>query len=49
MKKKYCVLLRTSKLGVMALTNFDQVCQQVLPLCPELVGTCQTAITSYDT
>lgn len=43
------VLLRTPKLWVMALTSFDQVCQQVSPLCPELVGTRQTAVASYDT
>lgn len=43
------VLLRTVKFGVMPLTSFDQVCQQLTPLCSELVGTCQTAITSNHT
>lgn len=43
------VLFRTVNFGVMPLTSFDQVCQQLSPLCPELVGTCQTAITSNHT
>ena len=43
------VLLRTVNFGVMDLTSSDQVCQQLRPLCSELVGTCQTAITSNHT
>lgn len=35
--------------GLMPLTSFDQVIQQLTPLCSELVGTCQTAITSDHT
>lgn len=33
----------------MTLTSSDQICQQLRPLCSELVGTCQTAITSNHT
>lgn len=31
---------------VLPLTSFDQVCQQLTPLCPELVGARQTAVPS---
>lgn len=31
------------------LTCFNQIYQQVFPLCPELVGTCETAVTSNNT
>lgn len=31
---------------VLPLTSSDQLSQQVTPLCPELVGACQTAVTS---
>lgn len=31
---------------VLPLTCFDQVCQQITPLSPELVGACQTAVPS---
>ena len=34
---------------IMPLTCFNQVCQQVFPLCSELVSACQTAITSNNT
>lgn len=30
-------------------TSFEQVCQQITPLCPELVGACQTAVASDHT
>lgn len=39
-------MLRTVQFGLMPLTSFDQVGQQLAPLCSELVGTRQTAVTS---
>lgn len=35
--------------GVKPLTSFDQVCQQLAPLCPELVCTRQAAVASNHT
>lgn len=42
-------MLRTVNWDSVPLTSFDQVCQQLAPLCSELVGTCQTTITSNHT
>lgn len=43
------VLLRKVNFGLICLTSFDQICQQLTPLSSELVGTRQTAITSNHT